>query len=170
MRSLLVPLSIALTTGCAAGQQSTVCDSIGESASVITPEQHSACAAAMMRALDILGGQVSRFVDRDDVASRDQAVQTERQLSRLLTRSGYARDTWSNERTDERWPDSRLRAFNSNVFQAHEYYRRALERLTGPEPSSWAEMGWSWERERRTRLGDARRYHAAAAALYDALW
>ena len=144
-------LSLIFVAGCGAWTE-TPCDPIGKRTSVITAQEYKACAGEMMAALDALKPQVSKVV-QGDASMRPQALERTSHLQLLLTRSAFSRDMWSAGRQVERWPDSRLRDFNSAVFQATHSYKAALESGKNvPASYNWEylEKGWKHHDEART--------------------
>jgi len=157
MRPVLAAMAIAALAGCV-GRGATPCDGVGQRTSVITAKEYAPCAAAMMAALDALEPQVRAFV-QGDASIRPKALETSGRLQRLLTRIGFERDEWSPGRRVERWPDSRLREFNSEVFLAAFAYHTALE-VGEHVPASYNEE----------YLDKASMCHDAARELYADLW
>ncbi len=120
----LVFLCAAFPLACAGSAVETACSGLSDRRVGITGEEYAPCATEIMAALDTLQGQLRRLVSGDTIV-RSQARTTERRLRRLIKEIDL---TDPLTETLLRWPDQKLRSFNSSASDAAMKYSSTLRR------------------------------------------
>jgi hypothetical protein len=121
-----------LSVGCSrVVSRPSACDDLIEKTIGITREDYSPCAGEILAALDSLEPALRRFVLRGDEEAGSEAEVYYERLRYLMREVGFTADVWREARegagrTVERWPNSAMRVFNSEVGTAAAQYMSAL--------------------------------------------
>ncbi len=132
--SCLVLGAAVLSVGCSRGvSRSSACDGLTEKTIGITREVYSPCAGEILAALDSLETELRRSVLRGDEEAGPDAEAHYKRLRYLMREVGFTADAWREARGGggrkvERWPDSTMRRFNTEVGTATAQYMSALGR------------------------------------------
>jgi hypothetical protein len=124
----------ALSMGCSrAVSRPSTCDGLSEKTVGITREDYSPCAGEILAALDGLEHPLRQSVSRGDEEAGPEAEAHYKRLRYLMRQVGFTADLWRESREGagrkvERWPDSTMRLFNTEVGTATAQYMSALRR------------------------------------------
>jgi hypothetical protein len=153
--ALCIVFSIAiLSVGCSqAASSPSACDGLLEKTIGITREDYSPCAGEILAALDSLETELRRSLFKGDGEAGPDAEAHYKRLRYLMREVGFTADVWREARGGagrkvERWPNSAMRHFNTEVGTATAQYMSALGR---PNDAN---------------LKEGQRHHAAARQAY----
>ncbi len=124
----------ALSMGCSrAVSRPSTCDDLSKKTVGITREDYSPCAGEILAALDSLERPLRQSVFRGDDGAGPEAEAHYKRLRYLMREVGFTADLWREGsegagRKVERWPESTMRVFNSEVGTATAQYMSALRR------------------------------------------
>ena len=123
-----------ISVGCSrAVSRQSACDGLVKKTVGITREDYSPCAGEILAALDSLEPALRRAVFRGDEEAGPEAEAQYKRLRYLMREVGFTADVWREAREGagrkvERWPDSTMRRFNTEVGTAAAQYMSALGR------------------------------------------
>ena len=147
--STLFFLFAAFALACAGpGAVETACSGLAARRVGITSEEYEPCATEIISKLDTLQRQLRSLV-RGDSTVRSEARATHRRLRRLIRQVDWT-DPYAE--TLLRWPDERIRSFNSDVVMVWTNYSGTVQR---PGEDSFSEGS---------------RIHVKAKRLYEQIW
>jgi hypothetical protein len=111
----------------------STCDGLIRKTIGITREDYSPCAGEILAALDSLETELRRSVFSGDEEAGPDAEAHYKRLRYLMREVGFTADVWREAREGagrkvERWPDSTMRRFNTEVGTATAQYMSALGR------------------------------------------
>lgn len=108
----------------------SACDGLSEKSVAVTRDDYGDCAGEMIEELDGLELHLERFIRQNDKESGPIARKHAARLRHLMSQVGFQADVYRDMGSGEllqRWPDSSMHQFNSEVRSAATQFLAALQ-------------------------------------------
>lgn len=127
--SLVLPVAF-LTMACLRPPaEPSACDGLAEKTLAVTRDDYSDCAGEIIEELDALELHAERYIRQDDKEAGPVARKHAARLRHLMSQVGFQQDVYRDMGSGElvqRWPDSSMYRFNSEVRSAAAQFISAL--------------------------------------------